>query len=231
MAWPPTPLPNNRDNSTPQNDNHPTDHNDIANTLAQDFVGQINDNIADIGGNAGGIASNLGLINSLLANFVPGGTPVVRGAGARQLKANNDDIGDGRMRVIVPNLTIQSGGDLNLTTAWQSIPGTSITIPTNDTDADTIHVCIGTFTFNVSGFGAAIGTVADNGAPSSIAQCLFGVDTSDHASRATVTTVRFINPGTDANVTIELQAILDPGGVIGQCRQTSTRLLVFSFSK
>ena len=35
MAWPPDPLPNNRSNITPQLDNHPTDHNDIANTLPE----------------------------------------------------------------------------------------------------------------------------------------------------------------------------------------------------
>ena len=48
MAWPPDPLPNDRTNQTVQLDNHPDDHNDIANTLAVDFVGQINDNIAAI---------------------------------------------------------------------------------------------------------------------------------------------------------------------------------------
>ena len=60
MTWPPDPLPNNRSNITPQLDNHPTDHNDIANTLAEDFVPQVSDNLAAIGVNAGAIGVNAG---------------------------------------------------------------------------------------------------------------------------------------------------------------------------
>ena len=57
MAWPPTPLPNDRTNATPQLDNHPEDHNDIANTLAVDFVPQVSDNLAATIANAANIIS------------------------------------------------------------------------------------------------------------------------------------------------------------------------------
>ena len=78
MPWPPDPLPNNRSNITPQLDNHPSDHNDIANTLAEDFVPQVSGNLAAIGVNTGNIGVNA-------ANIISGDAATLAAALAEQI--------------------------------------------------------------------------------------------------------------------------------------------------
>ncbi len=242
MAWPPTPLPNDRDNSTPQIDNHPSDHNDIANTLAVDFVGQINDNIGDIatntGGvaaNTGGVAANLASINGLLANFVPGTRPIVRGDGGQFLKANGDPIGDGLMRTIKPGFLTMSGAALPLTGAYQTLDNTTHVIDTNSTDpANTFHMIIAAFDFEVvggtGGSDFAEGAIAVGGAPApGGGTAKFGVGTINHVGRATVATMALITPGASASVSLSLQARFQGAGIVANVHPGSTSYHVISF--
>ena len=241
MTWPPDPLPNDRDNSTPQNNNHPTDHNDIANTLAVDFVGQINDNIAAIGANTGGVAANTGgvaanlaSINGLLANFVPGTRPIVRGDGGQFLKANGDPIGDGLMRTVKPGF-LTATGLTALTGAYQTLPNTTHVIQTNSTDpANTFHMVIAAFDFEVvggtGGDDYAEGAIAVGGSPApGGGTAKFGVGTINHVGRATVATMALITPGAATSVSISLQARQNGGALLANAHGGATAYHVISF--
>ncbi len=87
MAYPPTIPPDNRDNTTAQQDNHASDHNVASNALT-DIVSEIDATKTDVATNSGRITGNDSDIANLQAadttrnqTFTLGTSPIVQGSG------------------------------------------------------------------------------------------------------------------------------------------------------
>lgn len=232
MVWPPDPLPNNRSNITPQLDNHPSDHNDIANTLADDFVEQISENIAAIlvnagaiSGNTGGIAANLASINAQLVNFIPGADPIVRGNGALFQTAAAAPIGTGRLQSIVVQRGQGTGPTINLPAApGVVVPGTPVTVAASASGLPATH-CI-----------FMVVDIAGGGNQASFAQ---GILFIQGAAQAPTAVFNYSSPDTGRGtvgmnfVSVSAGALtfdcrVSANGFLGVCDPNHTSLLVIS---
>ena len=239
MVWPPDPLPNNRSNITPQLDNHPSDHNDIANTLATDFVEQISENIAAIlinagaisgntgaiGVNAGGIAANLASINAQLVNFVPGADPIVRGNGALFQNAGAAPIGTGRLSSIQLQRGQGTGPPIPLTGVATLIPGTTVNTVATVTGQPAVHLCIGTVDIEGGGASAAFaqGFIFLNGVQQGPATAVFNYSTPN-TGRATCSVTFLATLGTAAAFDLRV----NQQGFLGQVDPGHSSLAVIS---
>ena len=242
MAWPPTLIPpNNRSNETEQLNNHAPDHNAVSNTLSTEFVPQVSANLAATGVNAGNIAANAGNIATNTGNvatntsdiaiarqnFLPGGTPSVRGNSVRLREADNTDIGSGFVTSVEVSRHIMTGPDLSLNDNVYTVLNGTTVLAVAQSVRPVTYLVTATFDFGAIGTsGLCQGSIDVDGVPSTnTATLLSGQGTN--ITRATVASQLVVSSGVDVEFSLSARTL---PGTLGTCFTQGTLLTILKIS-